>query len=124
MQINVLSFVYKYCVPHEADLVVDVRFLANPYFIPELKALNGESQEIKDFILKKSEARKFLKKYFDLLDYLIPLYEKEGKSYLTIAVGCTGGRHRSVTIARSIHDHVKKDKAHVQIFHRDINQAS
>ena len=124
MQINVLSFGFKYGVPHEADLIVDVRFLANPYFIPELKALNGESQEIKDFILKKSETRKFLKKYFDLLDYLIPLYEKEGKSYLTIAVGCTGGRHRSVTIARSIHDHIKNDKARVQIFHRDINQAS
>jgi UPF0042 nucleotide-binding protein len=124
MQINILSFGFKYGIPHEADLIVDVRFLANPYFIPELKALDGESQEIKDFILKKSETRKFLKKYFDLLDYLIPLYEKEGKSYLTIAVGCTGGRHRSVTIARSIHDHIKNDKAHVQIFHRDINQAS
>jgi UPF0042 nucleotide-binding protein len=124
MQINILSFGFKYGIPHEADLIVDVRFLANPYFIPELKALDGESQEIKDFILKKSETRKFLKKYFDLLDYLIPLYEKEGKSYLTIAVGCTGGRHRSVTIARSIYDHIKNDKAHVQIFHRDINQAA
>jgi len=124
MQINILSFGFKYGIPHEADLIVDVRFLANPYFIPELKALNGESQEIKDFILKKSETRKFLTKYFDLLDYLIPLYKKEGKSYLTIAVGCTGGRHRSVTIARSIHDHIKNEKAHVQIFHRDINQAS
>jgi UPF0042 nucleotide-binding protein len=124
MQINILSFGFKFGIPHEADLIVDVRFLANPYFIPELKALNGESQEIKDFILKKSETQKFLEKYFDLLDYLVPLYEKEGKSYLTIAVGCTGGRHRSVTIARSIHDHIKNDKAHVQIFHRDINQAS
>ena len=124
MQINILSFGFKYGIPHEADLIMDVRFLANPYFIPELKALDGESQEIRDFILKKSETRKFLQKYFDLLDFLIPLYEKEGKSYLTIAVGCTGGRHRSVTIARSIHNHIKKDKAHVQIFHRDINQAS
>lgn len=124
MQINILSFGFKYGIPHEADLIVDVRFLANPHFIPELKALDGESQEIKNFILEKSETRKFLKKYFDLLDYLIPLYEKEGKSYLTIAVGCTGGRHRSVTIARSIHSHINKNRAHVQIFHRDINQAS
>ena len=124
MQINILSFGFKYGIPHEADLMVDVRFLANPYFIPELKALDGETREIKDFILKESETRKFLKKYFDLLDYLMPLYEKEGKSYLTIAVGCTGGRHRSVTIARSIHDHIKKERTHVQLFHRDINQAS
>ncbi|UCE53413.1 MAG: RNase adapter RapZ [Desulfobacterales bacterium] len=122
MQINILSFGFKYGIPHEADLIVDVRFLANPYFIPALKTLDGESQKIKDFIFTKPETGKFLEKYFDLLDYLIPLYEKEGKSYLTIAVGCTGGRHRSVTIARSIFDHIKNARRHVQIFHRDINQ--
>jgi UPF0042 nucleotide-binding protein len=123
MQINIISFGFKFGVPPEADLIIDVRFLANPYFIPELKALDGETQEIKDFILKKSETRKFLKKYFNLLDYLLPLYEKEGKSYLTLAVGCTGGRHRSVTIAQTIYDHVNSARKHVRITHRDINQS-
>lgn len=122
MQINIFSFGFKYGIPHEADLIVDVRFLANPYFNPVLKNLDGESQKIKDYILTKPETGTFLEKYFDLLDYLIPLYEKEGKSYLTIAVGCTGGRHRSVTIARSIYDHIKNAGKSVQIFHRDINQ--
>jgi UPF0042 nucleotide-binding protein len=122
MRINVLSFGFKYGIPHEADLIVDVRFLTNPYFIPELKPLDGETQEVKDFILNKPETGIFLEKYFDLLDYLIPLYEKEGKSYLTIAVGCTGGRHRSVTVARRIYVHIKQRCQQVQIFHRDINQ--
>jgi len=124
MRINILSFGFKYGIPHEADLIVDVRFLPNPYFVPELKALDGEAPKVKDFIMTKSETNRFLDKYFDLLDYLIPLYEKEGKSYLTIAVGCTGGRHRSVTVARCIHDHIKPSRKHTQISHRDINQPS
>jgi UPF0042 nucleotide-binding protein len=122
MRINILSFGFKYGIPREADLIVDVRFLANPYFIPELKALDGESKEIKDFILENKITQTFLEKYFDLIDYLIPLYDNEGKSYLTIAVGCTGGRHRSVTIARSIYEHIKDVRQQVEIFHRDINQ--
>ncbi len=124
MRINIVSFGFKNGIPHEADLIVDVRFLINPYFIPELKSLDGEAREIKDFILTKPETRTFLDKYFDLLDYLIPLYEKEGKSYLTIAVGCTGGRHRSVTIARCLYDHIRPSHKHTQISHRDINQTT
>jgi UPF0042 nucleotide-binding protein len=122
MRIYIISFGFKYGIPPEADLLIDVRFLANPYFVPELKALDGNSREIKDFILKKSETRKFLKKFFNFIDYLIPLYEKEGKSYLTLAIGCTGGRHRSVTIAQTIYAHVGSDRRHTQITHRDINQ--
>jgi UPF0042 nucleotide-binding protein len=122
MRINIISFGFKYGVPPEADLLIDVRFLANPYFIPELKSLDGKTQEIKDFILKKSETRKFLKKFFNFIDYLLPLYEKEGKSYLTLAIGCTGGRHRSVTIAQTIYDHVSSTRKHTQMTHRDINQ--
>jgi UPF0042 nucleotide-binding protein len=122
MRINIISFGFKYGVPSEADLLIDVRFLANPYFIPELKSLDGKTQEIKDFILKKSETRKFLKKFFNFIDYLLPLYEKEGKSYLTLAIGCTGGRHRSVTIAQTIYDHVSSTRKHTQMTHRDINQ--
>jgi len=123
MRINILSFGFKYGVPPEADLLIDVRFLPNPYFVPELKALNGKTQKIKDFVLKKAETRRFLRKFCDFIDYLLPLYDKEGKSYLTLAVGCTGGRHRSVTIAQKIYDHVSAAYKHTRITHRDINQA-
>jgi UPF0042 nucleotide-binding protein len=121
MKINILSFGFKYGTPHDASLIMDVRFLANPYFVPELKALNGKNPEIKNYVLNNDEARRFLKKYLDLLDYLIPSYEKEGKSYLTIAIGCTGGRHRSVSIAEAIFEHIKKPGRQIIITHRDIN---
>ncbi|MCP4368265.1 MAG: RNase adapter RapZ [Deltaproteobacteria bacterium] len=122
MRINILSFGFKYGVPLDANLIVDVRFLANPYFTPELKELNGETRKVKDFVLNNNETQLFLKKYIDFLDYLIPLYEKEQKAYLTIAVGCTGGRHRSVTIARSIFDHISHIRNQIEIKHRDINR--
>jgi RNase adapter protein RapZ len=121
MKINILSFGFKYGTPHDASMIMDVRFLANPYFVPELKALNGKSADIKNYVLNNDEARRFFKKYLDLLDYLIPLYEKEGKSYLTIAVGCTGGRHRSVSITEAIFEHIKKPGRQIIITHRDIN---
>ena len=86
--------------------------------------MDGESDKIRDFVLQKEETRLFLKKYLDLLDYLIPLYEKEGKAYLTVAVGCTGGRHRSVVVAREIYAHVKKTRSQVTLTHRDIGHTS
>ena len=122
MQVNVLSFGFKYGIPYSADLIMDVRFLVNPYFIPDLKELDGETQEIRDFVLNHDETRDFLNKYQDLLDYLIPLYEKEGKAYLTIAIGCTGGRHRSVTIARTIYEHIRTMGKTVELNHRDRTQ--
>jgi UPF0042 nucleotide-binding protein len=122
MRIQVVSFGFKYGVPHDADLIIDVRFLANPYFVSKLKPLDGNHPKIKKFVLNHPETQEFLNKYMDLLDYLIPLYEKEGKAYLTIGVGCTGGRHRSVTIAGAIFDHVRKTKDQIQIVHRDIHQ--
>ena len=121
MKINILSFGFKYGTPHDASLIMDVRFLANPYFVPELKDFNGKSQEIKNYVLNNDEARRFTKKFLDLLDYLIPLYEKEGKAYLTIAVGCTGGRHRSVTIAEALFEHIKKPGRQIMVTHRDID---
>jgi len=121
MRINILSFGFKYGTPHDASLIMDVRFLANPYFVPELKDFNGKSREIKNYVLNNDEARRFIKKYLDLLDYLIPLYEKEGKAYLTIAVGCTGGRHRSVTIAEALFEHIKKPGRQIIVTHRDID---
>jgi len=124
MRINVLSFGFKYGIPHDADLIMDVRFMVNPYFIPELKELDGEAQAIRDFILNHGDTRAFLDKYLDLLDYLIPLYEKEGKAYLTIALGCTGGRHRSVTVARTIFEHIQAMGKTVELNHRDRGQPS
>ena len=124
LRINILSFGFKFGVPMDADLIMDVRFLPKPFFKPELKELNGETEAIKKFVLKNDHSRIFLNKYFDLLDYLIPLYEKEGKAYITIAVGCTGGRHRSVAIAGALYDHIKLPEKQVEITHRDIDQRS
>ena len=121
MKINILSFGFKYGIPHEADLVMDVRFLSNPHFVPELKNLDGKNERVKNYVLDNDEARRFLKKYLDMLDYLIPMYEKEGKAYLTIAVGCTGGRHRSVTISEAVFEHIKKPDMQIIITHRDID---
>jgi UPF0042 nucleotide-binding protein len=118
----VLSFGFKYGIPLHADVVMDVRFLPNPYFIPELKPLNGRDQKVNDFVLEKPEAKTFIEKYLDLLDYLIPRYEKEGKAYLTIAVGCTGGRHRSVAVAESLYSHICAPERDVTLSHRDIDQ--
>ncbi len=122
MQVHVLSFGFKYGPAMEADLLVDVRFLLNPYFVPELKALDGEDPAIREFVFGNSEARTLVAKYTDLIDYLLPLYEREGKSHLTIAVGCTGGRHRSVAVARALYDHIAERRPQVDIIHRDIRQ--
>jgi len=122
MRIQIISFGFKNGVPPDADLIMDVRFLVNPYFVAELKHLNGEDAKIKEFILDHKETQIFLDKYLDLLDYLLPMYEKEGKAYLTVAIGCTGGRHRSVTIARTIFDHIRKTRNQAEILHRDIDQ--
>ncbi len=122
LKISVLSFGFKFGLPPEADLVVDVRFLPNPYFVPELKALSGEDRRVRDYVLDHPETKQFINKYSVLLDYLIPRYEKEGKAYLTIAVGCTGGRHRSVAIAKYLFDHLKRQNRQIDLAHRDINQ--
>lgn len=122
MKINLLSFGFKYGIPTDADLVIDMRFLANPFFVPELKALDGRSKEVRDFVIETVQAKNFLKKYLNLLEYLIPLYTLEGKAYLTIAVGCTGGRHRSVAIAGAIFEHLGQRGFEPRIIHRDIDR--
>jgi UPF0042 nucleotide-binding protein len=121
MSINILSFGFKYGVPTDASLIMDVRFLLNPHFVDDLKALDGKSEKVKNYVLNNDDTRTFLKKYLDFLDYLIPLYEKEGKAYLTIGVGCTGGRHRSVVIAEAISKHINKPDRRIMITHRDID---
>jgi UPF0042 nucleotide-binding protein len=120
MKIYILSFGYKYGIPHDADLVIDVRFLPNPYFVQELKNLDGTYPQVKEYMDRWKETHSFLKQYLDLLNYLVPLYEKEGKSSLTIAVGCTAGTHRSVSIAGTIFIELKKTTNFITLTHRDI----
>jgi UPF0042 nucleotide-binding protein len=122
MQIQVLSFGFKYGVPFDADLVMDVRFLPNPFFIPELKDKDGEDDAVRTFVMERCPTREFLEKYLELLTYLVPLYEKEGKSYLTLAFGCTGGQHRSVAIARNIFTRLKNTRKGVTLTHRDLRR--
>lgn len=122
MKLNIMSFGYKYGIPVDADIMVDLRFLANPYFVPELKAHDGESDAVKAFVLENPETKTFLKKYNDLIDYLIPLYKKENKAYLTLALGCTGGRHRSVAIARNVFERLIKKNLNPSLRHRDIDR--
>ncbi len=121
-KINILSFGFKYGIPSDADLVMDMRFLANPYFVTELKNQDGESEAVKKFVLSNQETKTFLEKYLALLEYLIPLYKRENKAYLTIALGCTGGRHRSVALARSIFEHLNSKGLNPGLIHRDIDR--
>ncbi len=120
MTVNLLSFGYKYGLPNEADIVMDVRFLPNPFFVTDLKELDGNQKAVIDYIMKWKETKIFLKDFYTLIAFLIPQYQKEGKSQLTIAVGCTGGKHRSVTIINALADFLKKQKLLINIRHRDI----
>jgi UPF0042 nucleotide-binding protein len=122
MVINVTSFGYRYGLPVEADLVFDVRFLPNPYFIENLKNYDGNNTDVKKYVLQNKESSKFLEKISDLMNLLIPLYEKEGKVRLNIAIGCTGGRHRSVVMANKISSFFSSMKYIVNLNHRDINK--
>lgn len=119
--VSVTSFGYKYGLPMDADLVIDVRFLPNPNYINSLRMKTGKDAGVRKYIEKQKETRKFFKKYLPLLDFLIPLYIKEGKSYLTIAIGCTGGRHRSVMVAEATGNHLRKEGYNVKINHRDAH---
>jgi len=121
INVSLVSFGYKYGIPVDADLVIDTRFLPNPHYIERLRPLTGSDAEVSRFVLKSSVTQKFLKKYFSLLKFLIPYYIREGKSYLTIAVGCTGGRHRSVIIVNELKKFLEK-KYPVKIQYRDIGK--
>jgi UPF0042 nucleotide-binding protein len=122
MAINLVSFGYRYGIPADADLVIDVRFLPNPYFVDTLKGLDSTDERVREFVISSSETKKFLNRFKDFLDYLIPLYWKEGKSYLTIAIGCTGGKHRSVVISDLIADEISTDVGTVRKRCRDIEK--
>jgi len=122
MVINVTSFGYRYGLPVEADLVFDVRFLPNPYFVENLKNYDGNNPDVRNYVLQNKESREFLEKTLDLMNLLIPLYEKEGKVRLNIAMGCTGGKHRSVVMANKISSFFSSKKYVVNLNHRDINK--
>jgi UPF0042 nucleotide-binding protein len=122
LTISVMSFGFKYGVPYDADTVFDVRFLPNPNFVPALKPLTGRDKDVLEFVRKKEGTAQFLRKVMGLLDYLIPLYAKEGKTYLTIAVGCTGGRHRSVAVAELLKKRLSGRGLDIIIRHRDADR--
>ncbi|WP_148866805.1 RNase adapter RapZ [Thermosediminibacter litoriperuensis] len=121
--INIVSFGFKLGIPLDADLVFDVRFLPNPFYVDELRPLSGNDPQVKDFVMKWPESRKFLDKLFDLIQFLIPCYIREGKSQLVIAIGCTGGRHRSVAMANELTALLRNQGYKVIIDHRDENDS-
>ncbi len=124
LSISVMSFGFKYGVPSNADLVLDVRFLPNPFFVPELKAFTGREPNVAAFVLERPDSGVFLDKTYELLEFLVPRYQREGKSYLTVAIGCTGGKHRSVAIAHALTQRLKLAPfgEHAQLWDRDIEK--
>ncbi|MDK2991812.1 MAG: RNase adapter protein RapZ [Clostridiales bacterium] len=122
MTISIISFGYKYGLPLDADLVFDVRFLPNPFYVPSLKEHTGLEKSVREYVLKQPETPIFVSKLKDLLSFLIPGYIKEGKNELVIAIGCTGGMHRSVTIAEVIKEYLMAQGYKVMVEHRDVNE--
>jgi UPF0042 nucleotide-binding protein len=120
--INVVSFGFKYGIPLDSDLVFDVRFIPNPYYISSLKKLTGKTEEVRRYVLKWPEAQEFIGKLKSMIEFLIPNYIKEGKSQLVISIGCTGGKHRSVTIAEDLYKHLNETNHKALINHRDIEK--
>ncbi|AZR72273.1 RNase adaptor protein RapZ [Anoxybacter fermentans] len=120
--ITAMSFGFKYGIPLDADLVIDVRFLPNPYYVPSLKKLTGLQTEVQEYVLKWPIAEKFMDKFLDLIKFLIPHYIKEGKTHLTIAIGCTGGKHRSVTLTEKLAEFLESLDYKVIVDHRDIEK--
>jgi UPF0042 nucleotide-binding protein len=120
--VSLVSFGFKYGVPIDSDLVFDVRFLPNPNFVPELKSYTGADSQVVEYMNSHEATHKFLGHVHAFVDFLLPQYEKEGKSYVTISIGCTGGRHRSVFIANEIANHVKAANYRVKVSHRDAEK--
>jgi UPF0042 nucleotide-binding protein len=120
MQIVLISFGYKYGIPLDSDLVFDTRFLPNPFYVDRLRDRNGKARSVRDFVLSSPPARDFLRKLVRFMDFMIPHFIKEGKSTLTVSVGCTGGKHRSVVIAEELRSDLKKGGGDVKIYHRDL----
>lgn len=124
LNVHCMSFGFKHGMPLEADLVFDVRCLPNPFHIEELRPLRGTDKPVYDYVMEKEETQGFIKRLLDMVDYLLPLYTSEGKSQLVIAIGCTGGHHRSVAIAEYLNEHLQKEGYTSNISHRDIEKVS
>lgn len=122
MLINILSFGFKHGIPLEGDLIFDVRFLPNPFYIEHLRPQSGKDKEVKEYVLGFPETMEFINKLEDMIDFLIPFYIKEGKYQLVIGIGCTGGQHRSVTISNHLYESLKEKGHWVAINHRDVNK--
>ncbi len=122
LSINLISFGYRYGIPPDADIVLDVRFLPNPYFVNDLKSLDGNDVLVREYVMKADETRNFLRELFRLVAFLTPLYEKEGKAYLNIAIGCTGGKHRSVVIVNKLNEYYNDKNYRVNVSHRDVKR--
>ncbi|MBQ9010929.1 MAG: RNase adapter RapZ [Clostridia bacterium] len=120
LRIDIMSFGFKRGIPKESDLVFDVRFLPNPYYIKEIRAYTGLEEPIRNYVMGKEETKTFLSHLFPMIDYLLPLYQSEGKRRLVISIGCTGGAHRSVVLSRALYDHLHSGGYPVSITHRDI----
>jgi len=124
LRVRILSFGYKYGPPHDADLVLDVRFLPNPYFVDDLRPLSGHDEQVRKFVLERPESRTFLDLTLSLIRFCLPLFRKEGKSYLTIAIGCTGGRHRSVALVEALASELASEvRTRLETRHRDVHRA-
>jgi len=122
MGVSVVSFGYRYGVPAHADMVLDVRFLPNPYFVPGLRRFPGTDPRVRRFVLRQRDAKAFLDRAIDLLKFLLPRFRAEGKSYLTIAIGCTGGRHRSVAVGEALAERLRSSDTGVRLWHRDVEK--
>ena len=122
LTISLITFGYKFGVPYDIDLLFDVRFLRNPYFVPDLKPLTGEDPRVRSYVLDDPDAKGFLDRLEQFFTYLIPLFERERRSYLNVGIGCTGGRHRSVVIAKRLQESFASAGHHVTLSHRDLSK--
>jgi UPF0042 nucleotide-binding protein len=120
MHVTVMSFGFKHGIPQSADMVFDARFLPNPHFVQGLRELSGLDGEVREYVLGKSAAMDFIQRVHGLLDHLLPQYAREGRAYLTVAIGCTGGRHRSTVIAEELRRLLDREKLDIRVLHRDI----
>ena len=120
LPINVVAFGYKYGIPIDADLVLDVRFLPNPYYIEELKDLSGLDQPVYDFVMQQPDTAEYMRLLTAFIDFQLPRFREEGKPALTVAVGCTGGRHRSISVARALTDHLLEREQNARLVCRDL----
>jgi len=122
LRVRIASFGFKYGIPVDADVVFDVRFLPNPFFVEALRDLTGQDEAVRDYVLGQADTREFVDRVLQLLAFCLPRYVREGRAYLTVAIGCTGGRHRSVALAETLRDRLQTERFPIDIVHRDVDR--